>query len=842
MMRPHLLGLAAVLTVLPIAVGLAVPRPTPKASGPDPYADTVRRVFIEGKQPLLRYDGPASNIPVRLQLDSKQEQELAFVRNSYLRQDLRAQDPTTWRYSGTKVIDIAPDRYRDLLPSRRAAAWTGAVLFAPPAAAAGDRLGWQQGQPIALISDRPNCPPAAIVHDDRPLKDIDVDLVTYRCTLGAASRFPGRIDLVCPMPGGSGEVLVGRIVRVGDALAVSSLRNGSQCSVRLNGVPLPVGSWYALSETARLTVHGGAGADDYHLVRPPPRAPDRALSWIDRSGQRRAAPQLAPLATALGVDLARAVAAGAAVKNAITTTLDGDLQQEVQDQVSAWVKDLRAAAPSQAGDPAAVAAVTIMNASTGAVRVLAGTDESAPAQIPGKAVDPNFQLLPVGSTMKPLIAAAILTDDFDLSNLCLNVGAEQLETLLGLRLSPPLGTEKGNGIGFDTFISLSNNAYMGAMILLASPANGQPVTRTVDFCQGAPPRPASIYEVPGPKGSFRENPVRVGPTPMWQRRLSGLFGLNSGAQAVQACPDDGDRSDPYRDFAPWRHLGPGVGASFDAAAPRRERLDLNATDTQYRSGVLMTALGNNNGNLATIKLAEAYARLLTDSCVTATLQLRSGAPGATAWPEAAATAGARLRQAMAKVLIANGTGTDASKGVEALRQILAADGVQLTVYGKTGTPTLPVTIEQDIAALTTLAEQGHLERQGATVVAGVPLSVSQKATLDALNLAQARSGSVFRFDGNAEQPISIICQQRCGLRQRSNSDSKAFVLGLQAWRPADNARVTYVVAVNLRMRWNKQMEWHGGRSAGKNPAAALAGDIARRLAPRITADLGRRFP
>lgn len=852
------LALIAALALAPIVIGLAVPPPPPKLQGDlvpgsnrpyDPYAETVRTAFIRvwtnrtavgnAAASLLHYDGPGSDIPVRLRLGPQDTEQLSFVRNSYLRQDLRTQDPTVWTFSDDAVTDIKPGRFRDLLPSRRGAGWTGAVLFAPPAGWNQDSAGWRQQQPIALASDRPTCPAANIVHDDRPLRIVDVDTVTYRCDASSEQTFKGRLDLACP-----GErledraaALAGRILRVGDQLAVVALSRSDACTIRVNGVSLAPGRLHAFPATARLAVHGRGEAASYHLFRPPAQAPERALSWVDRSGRRQADPDVRTLAAALGTDIAQGMASGRGepIKGNVVTTLDRDLQQRVQQEVKAWVDDLRAGASPEPGDPPAVAAVTIMNATTGAVLVLAGTDARG-ASLPGKVGDPNFQLLPVGSTMKPLVATAILTEYPQLHATCINVKEKMTRSILGLALPGRLLTATGDGIDFDRFLIDSNNAYMAALILLASPANGQPPTRNVDFCGNNHPRTASIYEVALRSGGFRENPVTIDVKPRWQERLSELFGLNAGdLTGPFACPDDRTRSDRYRDFGPWRHLG-AVATAFDAAAPQRENLHLNRQGALFESQILRTALGNFDGSLTTIKLAEAYARLLTGTCVTATLSQPRDNRNPTEWSRQGREAAAWVRKPMRDIARRG----DAWNGVDHLQQDLERAGVGLEAYAKTGTPTLSTTIEEDLAALRTLARRGRLAATGGTLAVenGPTLTESQAATLTTLTRMRRRQPAIFRFAADDPRRLAdIVCRTpRCGLKQSPDSDSKAFVLGLETTR--DSATIRYVVAVNLRMRWNKQMNWTGGRGARGNPAAALGGAIARQLGERIAADFG----
>jgi hypothetical protein len=291
----------------------------------------------------------------------------------------------------------------------------------------------------------------------------------------------------------------------------------------------------------------------------------------------------------------------------------------------------------------------------------------------------------------------------------------------GFAFSPPLDSHVGSH-DFNTFMRDSVNAYMAALLLRASP------DRSGVMVSG---RPRSVFE-----GNENDDLTEL---PPWQERLRDIFQLNIGrpgdwgeagdtdlrAQMDWLEPSTRDRcfgtqgqekvyGARKKDASVWRQqiMSNAINAcSLDKLVPDRENLGL-VGERGFQGKVLQAALGGGDGKLSTVKLAEAYARIITNRRVRATLlpindrQLTPGRPEES--PLFARWLHEKLLTALEQPLLPLGTARRFA--AEPLRRSLLTGlpRENLVLYAKTGTPTAV-----PLAALTALKDMiDILEREG----------------------------------------------------------------------------------------------------------------------------------
>ncbi len=719
-----LLGLVAALAVLRIGPG---PRP-------DPYAEMVERHFIRppaGERPLLRArdDGEAGPV-VRLD-EPIPEAHRRFVDASPLRRDLIADDPALWRFREGKLVGIVPGRHA-ARPAMRMRPWRGRIAYRPSAGAPVPGGGWlamPQDQPIRFEPDDPRRAAIDLVFTDQPPRTGDLasaGRLSYHPATRGGRLAASQVDLHCSRPPArsDGAILAppdARLYRAGDQALLLVERD--TCEIRVGGVEVRLAGRapVAVPPGSVVALRARDGDEGLALVRPRFETARRLIVWTDRSGARQTDPALAGFAEAVDRDLGRALATARADPEAtVALSLDAGLQAALADRLGRFVAE----APPARGAVPRRATVTILDALTGEVLAMAGHDESAGALVAGERVAPALERLPVGSAAKPIFAAAALAAAPGLRSLCVRIEAPdgRAGDVLGMPFAPPGLLTVPGASDLTDFLRRSSNGYMAALLLLASPEPGRPGPAKAGAgsygfsgrCEGAGPRPKSIYDNPDtpldPRVSGTLDPppfadrlarifaVNINPplsTPrnpghaLWTGRFDrGCVGL-AGAAGMSA-PLGSDSIDA----APWRDLArrPGGAASLcamtGASSPRREALGLTGRRS-FTTEVLQSALGAGEGRWSAIKLAEAYARLVTGREVSARFL-----PAATPMPAPPLPAGLypeEVRQAISAALatvVPEGTGSPAAAALLTLARDLAGRGLQLGQFGKTGTPTL----------------------------------------------------------------------------------------------------------------------------------------------------------
>lgn len=283
------------------------------------------------------------------------------------------------------------------------------------------------------------------------------------------------------------------------------------------------------------------------------------------------------------------------------------------------------------------AAVTVLDAESG--RALALASHPGPASIAGLdlrrpgdaallAANHNFAHHPVGSTAKPLLAAAALATHPDLAGLAVpcHPGGAAPQTLLGFPLGEARLPADCGGIGDDgevglvDFLRVSSNRYVLylGMLALADWRSDGPRADPRDVALA----PRDAYRLGG--RGFDRRPylpvvkddagagtelADVADRPFF-RRFAALFGVGYHDRSASA----GERVD----LAAWRpalaeageEVSEEVALAFSPVAPEEVNLRANLVQ-QLRQDLYTTLLGNGNNRWSNLQLAAAVARLVT---------------------------------------------------------------------------------------------------------------------------------------------------------------------------------------------------------------------------------------
>jgi hypothetical protein len=855
-------ALASLLREAPVAADVGGhacdgARPPARDKPIDPYAETVRCGFIETGLLVGRAEDEQGYPVVHLGVPPTPS-ALAFLENSRLLEDLVADDPAIWQFDGARLVGIEPFRHRERLPSAQTRAWSQSLLYRAGSVPGGT----QAAEPITLLPTEPGLPMVQLPFTLEPESNESVRL--YEPLSRARDVSSPHVDLPCP-----GEEPAGRILRVGtDILVRAGAVGEGKCTLTVGRANLS--EPYSVARLAAgetVAIRHGDGRSGYALLRDRPASAPRALNWQTSSGRRQSDPASGAFGAAAGDQIARWMATGSGPAGAraadLELSLDAALQRFAQRRLEQFV-----ASPEgrpRGGAPENVSAVVI-DAFTGEALAIAGVSARDGPEDQPLRPSPALDLHPIGSAMKPLVAAAIIAEQPRFASLCVRVARPGPDTgsILGRRLQRPINAAPAD-IDFATFIRTSNNAYLPAMVLLAS-ATGRGEVPLGDgeawgygSCSIAAGRPASVWDNRLDPADDRAN-GRSAP-PAWVPRLAAIFSLNpaprnapdqlaqdSGwnarfagdCQAAQTSPAPREPAfgSATIDAGPWRLLGKGSGAGAgwcgldDIASPRREALTLSGRRS-FEAEIMQAILGNGEGQLSTVKLAEAYARLVTGRRIEASFlaveaPLRPAAALDPVYPPAAQ---AQVRTALASVVSA-GTGTRAAPPLEAAREALAARGYALERFGKTGTPTLVrLSFSQEDRALNGLVYRRCLSwtGSGAAIDATRPECTARSSPALArrireLNAVGADSGNRRRGAGWSVRNKVLIGVSPDQQKERYRVYGGVFALVVEVWPSQGSVRPARPVkACSIAVKISHGVE------DGSAKAAELAGEIAARL-------------
>lgn len=660
----------------------------------DAYSRFVTEHFIDARLLVLNTD-PDSGAPI---VDLAPEVYASpdgvlfqYAAQSHLLQDIRRNDARLWRIENGIVTGIQAGHSTPPPFPRPTGDWRGTLRYREAVASTTHRT--------IELDGGPGAPLLILTPDAGPTGTGDPDVTT----LSPSDRLAGRpleaagFDIECEGPGG-GAV---SIRRIGEEVAVRTPA-GSACVVDIGPTRLDAGQpgFEILARGERLTIHGDRGGGLTFQRRF--LTPDFGrLSAPGAGGARYRAGELASWSAAFERDLGRALAGDSLPPGDIETTLDRELQLGAQAILDDHFSGLE--------DSSSIGAITIMDALTGEVLAMASTPR------PGAGPDETFldlddslegvrrrnqnlARLPVGSAVKPLMAAAILQRQPELLTLQIR-GQESASDLLGYPFQRPLSNHPAPAwVDFDAFIQGSDNLYAAALTLLGSAdVNGQQCR--LDPEQGyrmglageagadqiRTTRPKSVFETADANGRCRPALLEHDRQLRWADTLEDLFDIESGfGQAETACgasPDDRIRASPWASLLNRYNRVDLCG--FRESTPEIETLGL-AGRLDFRTGAIPIILGNGDGRWSTIGLAQAYARLVTGERVTATFMPNA----ATQATPLGLDPDVRLALTHALTLVPRGTAanTGLPGALGEAEALLQARGLVLGAFAKTGTP------------------------------------------------------------------------------------------------------------------------------------------------------------
>lgn len=722
------------------------------------YTKLIEDVFIP--ENFLEYTAnfDSDDLPmVRLSPEAARIEAVnRFAANSYLRDDLRRND--VWELKGGH-LHINPDAHNIALPLSLRPVWTGNLLF------------HRGGELRAVLSGPSETTLVPLTHP------LEADDIVTRDPFRKGPSLSGAMRLDFNYGGAAGGVA--RVFLLGEDMWVRS-EGSAQANLFVDGKQVPRGSYRRLPPGAELQFQTGnlstfyfsrgvTGANVFisHYQPLAGRIRLPLLEWfalrfeteMDRLvRQNEEQPDLTPSARTRN----RAVLAGN-----VTTSLDPDLQAAVQRKLEDFVTP-GLKHENGRGFPAAI---TVMDAKTGQVLALASFP-ATPAQGAGTRraweANQNFVNLAIGSAAKPLFSSAILEIWPELSTLAIPGHAPgQYDDLLGLHIAPALNEEGSFGdlgwVTFDDYMQRSSNIYAATLMMLATARN--PLVPDAA-------RPSSPYRLEGtardhlPDLQIEQGNVleTISCCVAWGDELARLYDVR--VEDIERQGETSIFADDRYDKTPWRPMLASLPDdrllrqdNFNSVSPARVNLQLNNV-RNFRTEYLTLILGASTSRWNNVKLAEAYARLVTGRRVEARLTEAGPLPpfmlGCNTARDPDGMFCSRARDAVlhAMALVAVGPGTAAGQVNAKLAPLVAEAarrGEVIGFYSKTGTPKIPdANNSPEALAVRQLGRDGilALDAQGRMVVA---LNQTSFALQKAQDLAAAQAA--VEADGASFQAI-----------------------------------------------------------------------------------------
>ena len=745
---PAVIGFAVI--VLPALAGRSAPPDdwTPPSSG---YERLVNDLFVPMGWIDVSY-APDGQAQVDLSARVKNDARLArFVNNSYLRLDFA--DADLWRLTddGDLVQGLDPFAHAVQRPFTAPMAWTGDILFAREGGEV-FTLRADAGRALRLTSAASTVSPECAVNIDTGQMDADAT---------------GGVALVCATGPDGGLREAARFIVAGDQILIrventlAEVRVGRDQAVVSQDagmalIPLDVGemvSFEHAGHSLEMSVERGA----------------RSVSHFT-DGRRLDFAGLTSLSTGLSAAMSERVRRNARLDattraqsgQPVRLSLDGELQLAAQTALEHHARRLQGD-----GGEAFPAMVTLMDGLTGEVLAMAtypaSADDLSIAQRRTRRGDrlveqnQNLRRHVVGSTAKAPLAMAVVDADPTLATLEINPGTDQgFRTLLGVDLNQTVSNHRGEGglMTFTRFLARSNNRYALALMMLGfgeRTADELPARDAGETWRLNGRERRDVPRLPlfgandkrGEHGWIPRLPATF--TFPWGARLEALFGV---AAQQAPCPVA---------VTLWRGLGvpaQDCESPFARVSPESEYLGLN-TIAELTPDYLMSILGGARSTWTTIKLAEAYSRIVTGRAIQARLTPVTD-PDADAAGPLPTQSGARelVLDGLGQV-VRNGTASALLKSPNPLADPDAyAPGVVL--YGKTGTANVdPPTHRSPVrAALNNLARANCGLRwdpeRSRLYIGGAPDAAGEAEHAAALaGLPQARCQAIVKANGAA---------------------------------------------------------------------------------------------
>lgn len=661
------------------------------------YTKLIENVFIP--ENFLEYTAnfDSDDLPmVRLAPEAERiEAVRRFAANSYLRDDIRRND--VWELKGGH-LHINPNAHNIALPLSLRPEWTGNLLF---------HHGGELRAVLSGLSETTLVPLTRKLGADDPA-------VVVRDPFRGGPPLAGAVRLDFNYGGAAGGVA--RVFLLGEDMWVRS-ENNAQANLFVDGKQVPSGSYRRLPPGAELQFQTGnlskfyfsrgvTGANVFisHYQPLAGRIRIPQLEWfalrfeteMDHLVQQNVEqPDLTPPARARN----RAVLDGN-----VTTSLDADLQTAVQRKL----EDFVAPGLKHEGGRGFPAAITVMDAKTGQLLALASYPANA-SQGAGTRraweANQNFVNLPIGSAAKPLFSSAILEIWPGLATLAIPPhGPGGYDNLLGLHIGPMLNEEASFGPGwitFDDYMQRSSNIYAATLMMLAT---------SLDPFKQDMSKPSTPYRLEGgardhlPTLQIAQGNVldTISCCVKWPDELARLYDIRS--EDIERQGETSIFADDRYDKTLWRPL---LAALPDARFLRQDnlnsvspaRVDLQLNNVRnFRTEYLTLILGASTSRWNNVKMAEAYARLVTGRRVEARLTENGPPPppmlGCNAGNDPDGLFCPKSRDVLlhAMALVAVGSGTAAGQVDGKLAPLVAEAarrGEVIGFYSKTGTPKIP---------------------------------------------------------------------------------------------------------------------------------------------------------
>jgi hypothetical protein len=701
-----------------------------RQGGRDAYLRLVNDVLLQNDGLLVpgEHGGP----PVRATPKLTAGKDLGvFYHDTLLEQDVESRNPGLWHIENGVVLALDGHAHDRPMPFEAPATWKGSLLFRSGGPAESDALSYQGGRIRLLNPITQNSVPVPANAFALPADAAAEHLVLYD---GDPT---------------STEALV-RLERVGSVILAHAFVPGW---VSVDGETL------ASKEVAIVRPGSQIRIDDGHRqawLRFGGAETDAISAWRPLT-QRVRDPRLGRFAEAFEAAMGEAMQRHAHVERTnVSTSLDAHLQASLQSALEAYMTPH---GPKRA-------AVTVMDARTGEVLALASwpvsKSESRPI-LDLNTEDPernqNFHAMPIGSAAKPLIAAAILAEQPKLATLKVTPGEIPIRQILGVGLESEIKTDHAlsKQIDFKTFLQWSSNRYALSLLLLSAtraPEQTGPIQSQPYQIEGRPKDhlPPLLFDhgsgPPTQNCLLQPQCVYLGEMNggilPWAARLYDYYGVDYESPRRKRPGDVGD--DTY-DMGVWGDLF--SMSEMSATGETRyisalkdispERQVFPTEDIRsFRDDFVQTILGGEEFPWTTLRLAEAYARLVMNRKVSATLIERQLVPiereqnkdlapvlGIASQPWQA------IREGMAAV--PEGTGKIIEPDRKNLEILAQKRGEVIGLWAKTGTPNLDVLTATPVeAALDDLIHAGKL------VMDHDHIAVSTDESLVPVNQAEGR--------------------------------------------------------------------------------------------------------
>lgn len=659
------------LMLVPAAAAAAIvlaPReePTSGTGSESAYERIVKDVFARGV--LTVSHNPHARVVEVNDEDLRRTPVLrAYFERSYLRRDIERNDPRLWQVDG-RLIGLAPGAHR--IPSP----------FAP---------GSWHGD-LALSAGRPSLT-LAIEQGSRSLGTI---LLDPGISVAAAPR-PNFVAVGRPVEPGPARSHL-RLVRAGTTERLAEIRvlaghawvQSWAEGVAVDAAPLRPGEGRVLENGGTVIVPAGPAGAPVRVTLT--RQTGTAISRWNGVGVRYRDEDYADLSEAVEAAMDAAVERCGEncpfLRRPVMLTLDRGLDRFAQSILD-----------TVAGSHRRAAAVTVLDGGNGDILALAThAPEDAIAGPTNWSRQPrnyNLQPLAVGSTAKPLIAAAILAQRPELARLEIRATTRSSEEgrvadqIIGFDMKPPLGVADATPAGWidlRQFLQFSSNVYAAGLMIMGiddSLGPGIPSGGNYRFLGGNPQPFVHAKRLQAAGGGI----YWLDSFPRWGRMLRGIF-------------DVGDtRLGSNAETSVWRNLPGSLGlvssplsagllSGFEPLSPLRQDWALDQPSRfTLRESYVPIILGGEAYGWTTVGLAQGYARLVTGSRVSARIVASSGDQ-----PRRGALLADASRQmiceGMAGVAEA-GTATREpalTRAISALRR--EAAGSTIGFFSKTGTP------------------------------------------------------------------------------------------------------------------------------------------------------------